>query len=936
MPAPKRITDLVDYTAILPYASELFGVYQTLIGWRSKRQVRRFASGAALDARSVLGALAHRFAGRADPQFNADHQLQECRIRPGTPGSAAPRDLWGSVLFGEIVDELRTRGEPPRGDRWEEIVNEQNLGRLLEGPVCQTYVHDYTRRWREASQQPSFDPASLKGTVNRELREESAVAGLLLTLASSRRYSQLEALFYGSDIAAPPLEELIATLPDTFRDPFLTFDPTKQVKDVTLSPLGIVHLFRQYFFELDTFLGTPVSHLWLSPGTTVELLEVSTRRTLTEKVLETSFERSKKEEHGETNRDELSEAVKQENRSDTKLGFSTSVTQSWGTGSATANASIDLAKTQQVGREQAHKRMREQSTKLSVEIRQSFKSTFKTVAETIDTSSKRYVISNPTGNLINYELRRKMRQVGVQIQDVGTYLCWQTFVDDPGDHLALPNLIHIAKPADLAVVPEFHEINMPADYVDIGFTGEAVWNFPDNDRQHAALHPEVGGRFVPIATHEIVGVPNDYEVVVTPDPFLPISKSVMAAEDDDSWNAANWGFLGMVTPDGKFVRIGVMTGPGGLAWNDRITFKVSGAVRCRLNAAKRLEIKQANDALLKQIKVVELENQRKLEQAYLDAVHERVTLASKVTKRAFEHLREEERTIVYRSLIAMLMTEHLYHKTPDSPSGHQTRHVLSELINAIFDIDKMLYFVAPEWWKPRRVAGQLALGGKTLTESIDGAVVRWADDEAHGRYFITDKSDPAPLGASLGWLLQLDGDDLRNAFLNAPWVKAVIPIRPGKEQAAIQWLKSVGVEGVDGLDATYAAPHSELTKIRDGLLADDAADPVAGHAQVTIDDAIRHLCLEVAAKHRQAVTVAEYPDASDQDDIVAEINDDNRVATTPIEKVFEHGFYPLKGGFKAVGDKPFKVSSQWIEILPTDQVVPVEVEYDPRTGRLRP
>ena len=59
------------------------------------------------------------------------------------------------------------------------------------------------------------------------------------------------------------------------------------------------------------------------------------------------------------------------------------------------------------------------------------------------------------------------------------------------------------------------------------------------------------------------------------------------------------------------------------------------------------------------------------------------------------------------------------------------------------------------------------------------------------------------------------------------------------------------------------------------------------------------------------------------------------MASTPIEKVFEHGFYPLKGGFKAVGEKPFKVSSQWIEILPTDQVVPVEVEYDPKTGRLK-
>jgi hypothetical protein len=602
------------------------------------------------------------------------------------------------------------------------------------------------------------------------------------------------------------------------------------------------------------------------------------------------------------------------------------VNQSWGSGNATATGSLELNKTQETAREQCHKRSREQTEKLSTEIRQTFKSTFKTVTETTDTSSKRYVLNNITPNLINYELRRKMRQVGVQIQDVGTYLCWQTFVDDPGDQLALPNLIHIAKPADLVVVPQFNELKMPADFVDVSFSGEAVWNFPDNSRQNAAAHPETRGQFVPIATLDIPGVPNDYEVAYNAaDPFVDIQKSVVAAEDDDSWNAANWGFRGMITPDAKRVMVGVTTDSGGLAWDDRITFKVGGAVRCKLRDAKRDEINKANSALLAAVKQAEAENQRNLEKAYLDAVHERVTLASQIRKRSFERLREEERTIVYRNLIRMLMTENLYRNTPDTAPGHQTRHVLSELINAIFDVDKMLYFVAPEWWKPRRTAAALALAGSALPESIDRSVVRWADDEAHGKYFITDKSDPAPLGASLGWLLQLDGDDLRNAFLNAPWVKAVIPIRPGKEQAAIQWLKSVGVEGSDGLDAAYAAPADELARIRATLLANDPADPVQGHAQVTIDDAIRSLCLTVAEKHRLSMTVGRYPED--------EIDDDNRVSATPIEKVYEHGFYPLQGGFKAKTEHEFEICSQWIEVLPTDQVVPVEVKYDPKTGR---
>src|SRR5262249_53928000 len=101
-------------------------------------------------------------------------------------------------------------------------------------------------------------------------------------------------------------------------------------------------------------------------------------------------------------------------------------------------------------REQNHKEMRQQSTKLASEIRTNFKSAFKTVTETTDTRSKRYVIQNPTEKLVNYELRRKMRQVGVQMQDVGTQLCWQGYVDDPGRELGVGQLVHLEAKSDLS------------------------------------------------------------------------------------------------------------------------------------------------------------------------------------------------------------------------------------------------------------------------------------------------------------------------------------------------------------------------------------------------------------------------------------------------------------------------------------------------------
>lgn len=130
-------------------------------------------------------------------------------------------------------------------------------------------------------------------------------------------------------------------------------------------------------------------------------------------------------------------------------------------------------------RETTHKRMREQSEKLSSEIKQNYKSTFKTVTETTDTSSKRYVLNNTTPDLINHELRRKMRQVGVQVQDIGTYLCWETFVDVPGQQLGLANLVHIAKPVDLVSVPDATHIPYPEDQP-MSFTARVIYNLGDN------------------------------------------------------------------------------------------------------------------------------------------------------------------------------------------------------------------------------------------------------------------------------------------------------------------------------------------------------------------------------------------------------------------------------------------------------------------------
>jgi hypothetical protein len=149
----------------------------------------------------------------------------------------------------------------------------------------------------------------------------------------------------------------------------------------------------------------------------------------------------------------------------------------------------------------------------------------------------------------------------------------------------------------------------------------------------------------------------------------------------------------------------------------------------------------------------------------------------------------------------------------------------------------------------------------------------------------------------------------------------VIPIRPGRELEAINWLK--GVEGMNGItdDVVYHASNPNERDLN--------GDPTDGQPML---DVLKNLALKIRRKHEEGLAAGQYPDANDVSD-PALVDDENTVTSTPIDRVYEHGFYPLKEGFRAnVGDN-YEIFDQWTEVLPTDQIVPVPVEYDPKTGR---
>lgn len=894
-----RLTDLTSYKGVLPYSSEIFGVYHPLLGWKSERiraRVDRGSRGRTVD-------VVERLRRRLEPRVEARYSSADCQMAIGRilPGIYKESDEPGSLVLAGIKEKLVAENEIT-ADVWERVLGEDFLQDLLEGPVTDRAQRRYTELCSSGSTRlRELDPAQVM--VGAMLARESQIAGMLRVLQTQNKHQLLEEIFFGRE--SNTLLKAIQMFATT-QDPFDTIDPTSELDRVGLSPIGVAHLFRQYFFELDTFIGTPVGHVWIAPGAQVELIEVHTRRTFQEEVLERSIESLHRTEKSLTTQDELSDAVKENNRSGTKVGADITANQDWGWGSATESASFGLDNSQEKSREQVHTTKREQSEKLTTELKQNFKSTFRTVTEVTDTSTKRYFLTNHGDKLVNYELRRKMRQVAVQVQDIGSYLCWQTYVDDPGANLGLAKLVHVGVPPDLSKIPEPEMIVPPEPF------SEAV------------------NITIPFLPTEDGDASNDEA--------FAHGKEV----DDDGADNTNWiqddfkfgpfrcskpGYTlasVAVDPQGADATLSTKHKEGNpeegytfVVHLDRINFNEQNSipVKATLNWDPDVDeaaIKIEND---KRMALFTAREREKFRNSFLDAAQERIELASNIIPRKFENLREEERIVVYRSLIQDMLTPSSLVPQPDK----QTQHVVAELINSIFDVNKMLYFVAPEWWRPRLHHSHQELGNiDSVTDPVTGEQISYDNDipkqditswgEADIRtdsYYITKDSTPAKLGSSLGWLLQLDGDDLRNAFLNAPWVKAVMPIRPGKELAALSWLKSVEGMQTIGEDDMYHGPEPEF-------------------AGKTIFEVLDMLAEQVAAKHQEGLTTADYADP---------IDDSNTVRATPIDRVYEHGFDPLKDGFRSNTDGNFEVFDQWVEILPTDQVVAVEVEYNPKTGR---
>jgi hypothetical protein len=649
----------------------------------------------------------------------------------------------------------------------------------------------------------------------------------------------------------------------------------KREEKYIVSPIGIMDLYKNYYFDFGSILGKPIQHLYIFPKSKTEFVEKYSRTSYSFSESEFSIESTEREEKFSSESEEYSTEIQKQFETDINTGVSVEGGLNVGVYHASGTASFDFGLHMSRSKKEARKKSREISNKTIKEIKSKKRFLTKKSLETKKENIRRHVINNDTDELMNFELCRKNLVVGVQVKHLGTQLAWQIYIDDPGKNIGLAELIHIAKPEDFNtsappdLAPPTFE-NSETDYVfQIPFDPTTE----DYDDNGDYIDGKNGGdRIKKRFNYETASPQPGYKIKAVTE--LHIEKT-----DPDHDPPSLWSIRYSPKGDGKFE-----------AYLDEVNFEKQPAVRVTVRLLwgptdKTME--EAQKEYEENVNKYEKQQQQKAQEILIDALRERINLVRSVTPRDSWDLREEERKIICRKVIQRLM-------------GHVDEsqyHVTSEILSSMFELDKLLYFVASDWWNPRF---QGINKGITYPELPDKTLMLGPSNRvSHGgvrskranNYLITEESEPAPLGSSLGWLVQIDADKHRNAFLNSSWVKVVVPIRRGKENHVIDWLKNEMIEGEEDLDVLYLDENKKKVQ-----KLDENGDPIPNKFK-TIEDMLREFIETLTSN------------LSENEIFLQE------------QKVFETGFDPLEAGFQ-IDKNAFQKCAQWIEIIPTDQIVP--------------
>lgn len=582
-----------------------------------------------------------------------------------------------------------------------------------------------------------------------------------------------KAIAAGKPFEGAMLDEVFK-LPNKLWVPGLWFGAVEEV----LSPIGIAHYYRQLYYNIEEGVGPIEEALTVAPLETLEVLYESTRRQIHEEQIELGSETVSETAVEQKNLDEVSDKVSSMIQRDAGASMSVEGGASVGVYNFSASASANMAVSSQRSKEESSRRMKEVTTKASERITKSFTVRTKSTTETSDRALTRRVIRNDSAAPVSYGLRRVLRRVRVKLQSLGPKLVWQLYVRDPGAGLRRSKFVHFREAEEIAV-PEIPPgvSPRPKGGTDTGTTS-AVIQYSNSRNSY----------FV-----EIVVNPGPDRVVKALS-IDSISDLEGGGKDDYAPSPANGIQWDQSTTGNTFrVKIAVLPGDGASV---SIGYTYTWDPAASVLAAWEAERAAAVAALTAEKLQAKFEQDRAL-----------LTLQSKIRPRPANDLRREERYEIMNRMVSRLFAS-ATGTNPPTPLEVESFH-------RYFDIEAMFVTTHPSWWRPRYTPNG------TFNQEP---------------YSITAESEPAPLGSSLGWMLQLDGDARRNEFLNSPWARICVPIRPNTERAALDWL-SRHLEGAVGYDPASEPLRGLLATIatirqRQGQVGGDGPDWVRADSPV--------------------------------------------------------------------------------------------------------
>ncbi|MEV0149989.1 MULTISPECIES: hypothetical protein [unclassified Nonomuraea] len=554
------------------------------------------------------------------------------------------------------------------------------------------------------------------------------------------------------------------------------FFPVLTVREA-LSPIGIAHYYRQLYFHTEEGVGPLEEAFTIAPNETLEIMYESVRRQVHEELVEHGSEFVSESAIEARNTDEVSDKTSSMVQRDSSAAMSANASGSIGVYSAGATATASFALSAQQAKEQVTRRLKDVTTRASERITKSLTVRTRSLDEVTSTNMSRRVIQNTSSVPVSYGLRRVLRKVNVKVQELGPRLVWQLYLRNPGSGLARSRFVHFRE-AEPITVPDLPPGVRPRPK---GGTDTGTITTHLESHGDAGYYAKL--RITTTGDRKITGVTVD-----------SVTDLEGGGKDDEApaprnepprnafWHSATHTY----TAD-------VAIAPGdsdAIAITYTYAYEPSAAALAEWNAERKAAVAAITEQLLNE----QFERQKAI-----------ITERSKIRPRPANELRVEERYEAMNRLVSSLFGR------GDDPSEPTPLEI--EYFHRYFDIDGMFVYMHPSWWVPR------------FTANSDGF--------PRPAYEITADSEPAPLGRSLGWCIQLDGDNRRNEFLNSPWYRICLPIRAGREREAIAWLAS-HVEGEIGYDPTKE-PLSGLLAAMDGRRANEAGLGVDGPDWVTVD-----------------------------------------------------------------------------------------------------